>query len=207
MQKATFRVTTPVWKKHYDKGWIGFNHDTSNPLSKGIAWATGWCRKHGLTVSHAFIVTGEDECVEAATGKGVVVSSLTKQYFKKFERRVVFRKPRGLTPEIADAIAADAHHEVGADFNYNAVGNLAANSTFTGWLLNQAFNGKVRDLTARLSDNAESFLCSELAAWCLQKHDRYNGIGVLKDHHSAISPQRLFGDDEIFEPFDAAETD
>lgn len=201
MQQATFRVTHPTWQKHYGKGWIGFNHDDSNPFSRGISWASGWDRKNPLVVSHAFIVTGEDECVEAATGKGVVVSSIQKQYFAKPERRVVFRKPVDLTEEIADAIAEAAHQQVGAEFNYNAVANLAANNSFSGWLLNQAFDGNVRNLTARLSDNAEGFLCSELAAWCLQKHDRYQGRGVLKNHHSAISPQLLFDDDEIFEPF------
>lgn len=200
MKKASFRVTTPVWNKHYGKGWVGFNHDRTNSFSRGIAWASGWDRTKKFVVSHAFIVTGEDECVEAATGKGVVVSSLKKQYFDKHERRCIFRKPINLTSDIADAIARDAHSQVGADFNYHAVANLALNDSFAGWMLNRAFSGQPRDMAARLTSGDNRFVCSELAAWCLKKHPEYDGCGVLRECHSAIEPQRLFDDDEIFEP-------
>ncbi len=198
--RQVFRNRRPEFGKDYDVGWIGFNHAESN-MSQGIAYIQGWKQQSDITVSHVFIVTGEDECVEAAFPKGVVVSSLEKQYFSREDRYVTFRQPLGLTREMAEQIVETAREEVDKPFDKNVLAVHAAHGNFLGYLLDVACGGEAKDLSAKFVSAEDSWICSELGAYVLDSQSEYKGKGVLSREYGAITPQMLFEDDEIFEPF------
>ena len=56
---------TPVYGDNYNKGYIGFTYQKKSIVSIGIAFITRWARLSHIKVSHAFVVTDENECVEA----------------------------------------------------------------------------------------------------------------------------------------------
>lgn len=197
-----FESETPSYGKNYDRGWIGFNH-ASSLMSQGIALVTQSQRERGIPISHAFIVTGEDSCVEAAFGKGVVRSSLTKQYFDKPERYVVFRKPRGLHDRLADRIVECADREVGTEFNNKILLGSVARKTLLSTIVDSLYEGNGDDAIASLCEDDDAWICSELAAYVLRQQPELAHLGVLKRPCGAIEPQLLFECDELFEPLDA----
>lgn len=198
-----YEEAKPEYGVNYGRGWIGFNH-ASSWMSKGIALLTRHQRKHGVAISHALVVTGEDECVEAAFGKGVVVSSLNKQYFDNPDRYIVFRKPRGLTDEMADRVVEAARKEVGVEFDNSILVGGVVNNTFLSHVVDTFHGGDSKDFVAQLSNDDDRWICSELAAHCLRLQPEFDEAGVLQHPDSAIEPQRLFEADELFEPFDEA---
>ena len=77
----------PAYGDNYKAGFVGFTHTGSTLLSKGIAHFTRWSRLSDIHVSHVLIVTGENECVEAVGGRGVVKSSLDSGSARQPSRR------------------------------------------------------------------------------------------------------------------------
>jgi hypothetical protein len=197
-----FKGTPAVYGVDYHRGWFGFNHADSW-FSKGIALFQSWEQESPITVSHVFIVKDENLCVEAAHPRGVVESRLDVEYWNKPERSVVFRKPKNLTPDLADKIVSLAEAEVGTGFDYLTVANLALQKNFMGWVLNQAFNNKPLETVAEMIQDDNRWLCSAFASYCLKAQPQYDGVGVLQLPPNAITPQELFEADEIFEPFES----
>ena len=197
--KLVFRNRKPEYGQDYDRGWIGFNHAESN-MSAIIAYLEGWEREREIIISHAFIVSGENECIEAAFPKGVVETSLDEGYFDRDDRYVIFRKPQGLNDDIAERIVAAARDEVGADFDHGVLANHAAQDNFLGWLINSACDGELKNCVDQFISADDEWICSELAAYCLDQQPEYEGRGVLSNSLGALTPQKLFEDEELFEP-------
>lgn len=191
----------PEWGKDYGLGWIGFNHAEST-MSAAIAHVQQWEKEKQATVSHAFIVTGPNECIEAAFPKGVVRTPLDKLYFERDDRYVLFRKPRGLDDQMAGSIVGLAEAHVGDRFDHAKLANLAVQNNFVGWLVNSSCNGFVRDAVDRVIDADDQWICSELAAYCLNAQPSLRGRGVLSRSLGSLTPQRLFDDDDVFEPLE-----
>lgn len=200
MQETPFEDVTPQFGKNYDRGWIGFNHATS-VMSQGIAFFTRFERTNDIVVSHAFIVTGEDECVEANYPSGVVCSRLQKDYFEREDRSITFRRPKQLSAELADRIVEKAKSQVGDGFDYSVLANHALQDNFVGWLINDMFDNKPKNFLDRMLEDSGQWICSELVAYCLKQQREYENVGVLANAPGAITPQMLFEDDELFEPF------
>ena len=56
-------------------------------------------------------------------------------------------------------------------------------------------------LLSKLLNNEKRWICSELAAYCLDEQREYRGKGVLAKPEDTIDPQELFEDEVIFEPW------
>ncbi len=194
-----FNTTPAVYGKDYDRGWIGFNHADSW-FASSIAHIERWKRKSDIIISHVFVCSGDDECVEAAYPKGVVRTKLHDEYWSRPDRYVIFRKPKNLTPELADRIVATAEAELGADFDFNTTANLALQKNFLGWIVNMLTQEAANRAADRLIEDDNRWLCSALAAYCLREQSEYNGVGILQYRPGMITPQELFEDDELFEP-------
>jgi len=194
-----FNTTPAKYGEDYDRGWIGFNH-AGSWFSKGIAQVQQWNQVSDVTVSHVFVVTGEDECVEAAYPKGVVRSKLSEEYWPKDDRYVIFRKPKGLTPELADRIAKAAEAELGTDFDYHTTANLALQKNFVGWIVNWMTSDEANRAIDSWVEDDSRWLCSALGAYCLKSQPEFDGIGILEKQPGMLTPQELFESDEIFEP-------
>jgi hypothetical protein len=198
-QLPLFDRHRPVYGKDYDRGWIGFNH-SSSWMSQVIANVGHRRQESPVVISHAFIVTGEDTCVEAAFNKGVLVTSMTEQYFNKVSRYIVFRKPQGLTPELADRIVELAEAQVGTRFDNGVLVAHALNDHFIGWLINKVTRDAARAASDALFNQKDDWICSELAAYVLNQIPEYAGKGSLDQHPGLLTPQELFENDDIFEP-------
>ena len=189
----------PAGPAVFGVGWVGFVHSAGQVLSEGIAWLTRRSKKGGVTVTHAFVVTGPDECVEANLPAGVVKSSLSEQYLGREDRRVIFRKPRGLTAAAGRRVAARARAAVGAKFDFGGFAAEGLGDTFLGHLADRLLGGRPKRLLSRLLHQKGRYLCSALVAHCLRQEPRYRNAGVLA-RAGIPTPQELFEDDELFEP-------
>lgn len=196
----------PVYGQDYGRGWIGFNHAESW-MSDAIARAEWFSRQTSVPISHVFIVSGENECVEAAYPKGVVRTKLDEGYFDRDDRYVVFRKPRGLDDEMADRIVKNAESQLGADFDNEALAENAVPNSMLEWLgvkslreMGQQFvdvfgNGK--DVN---ESEATSWVCSALAAHVLSKEEALADQEILHQPTQRVTPQMLFEAEGLFEP-------
>jgi hypothetical protein len=194
------RKGRPAFGKDFDRGWVGFVHSAGQLLSEGIAYLTRRDKKGGVTVTHSFLVTGPDECVEANLPVGVVASNLEKEYLGRDDRLVLFRKPRGLTPAVARRLAARAMAQVGAKFDYGGFAALGVSDSFLGHLVDTLLGGGPKKLLGKLLHQQGHYVCSDLVAYCLRQEPRYRERGVLARPPGIITPQELFEDDELFEP-------
>src|SRR5258707_63136 len=124
------KAARPAFGKDFGLGWVGFVHSGSR-LSGAIAYLTRRDKQTGRpTITHAFVVPGPDECVEATLPAGVVVTRLSVDYLDRDDRLVIFRKPVGLTQEAGARIAALAKAQVGAKFDFGAFAAEGLASTF-----------------------------------------------------------------------------
>src|SRR5579863_2701356 len=95
----------PQFGINYDVGWIGFVwHDSF--VADGIAWFTRWYRKGNPIVDHVFVVTGENQIVEA-NADGVDVDPLIG-YTTSPGYSLYLREPRNWTPDLGNRIANKA---------------------------------------------------------------------------------------------------
>ncbi len=188
----------PVYGENYKKGYIGFTYFKKSFISNGIAYITRWARMSDIMVSHALVVTGENTCVEALIDKGVIETHLT-DYFENPECQIFFRKPVGLTNQIADSIALLAEGQLGTKYNHKLIVAQAMQGTFIGKLINKVFNNNPDILASKLLNRDDKWICSELAAYCLDEQEKYRNKGVLRHSNETIDPQELFEDDLIFQ--------
>ncbi len=199
-QELELAFQQPEYGINYDKGYIGFTYTKKSIISTGIAYFTRWSRMRDIKVSHALIVTGENECVEALVGDGVVWTNL-KKYFNNKDCQIFFRKPKGLLKEHADRIAAVAAQEVGNQYDLALIPAQAGQGSFVGKLLNRVFNNRPDRMISRLLNRDDRWICSELAAHCLESVAEFKNRGILNDPQETIDPQELFEDDDIFAPW------
>jgi hypothetical protein len=187
----------PVYGETYRQGFIGFTHSTKDPVSRGIAYFTRWSRMSDMHVSHVLVVTGQNECVEALAGKGVVKTPLEK-YFSCARTRIFFRKPRKLNAGIGRRIAEAALGQVGTRYDHLLLAaQMLEGSFLRRWILS-AFKDSPDRFVGRLMNRDDRWICSELAAYCLDCQPEYADRGILAKPHYAINPQELFEDAELF---------
>jgi hypothetical protein len=191
---------TPLYGENYKRGYIGFTYNDSNLISRGIAYFTGLGRMSDIITTHTLIVTGADECIEAHAG-GVQRSTLSK-YFNDTTFDIFFRKPRGLTEEIASRLIDRAEQELNREYDFCLIAAHAAAGTMFGHYLNRLSQGKFENLVSKLLNKEDCWICSELVAYCLDQPP-YEDKGILRYPWETISPQELFEDPlgELFEPW------
>lgn len=195
-----FSSREPNYGTNYDAGYIGFTYDKSNIISKGIAYVTRWTRMHAIKVSHALIVSGENECIEAHAQNGVRRAPLST-YFDDPHTQIFFRKPVGLTPDLAKQIVNTATEQIGCAYDLDLIlAQLEAN-TAMGNLLRRILGKGFEEKVCRLKDHPDRWICSELVAHCLDAQKEYKDKGVLAFSDATIDPQELFEDDLIFTPW------
>jgi hypothetical protein len=194
---AAEKEVRPEFGKDYDLGWVGFVHGPSF-LSRAIAYLTRRDRAGDIGVTHSFLVTGPDECVEANLPVGVGTSSLAESYFDQ-EGGVIFRRPRGLTPDVARRVVERAKGQVGARFDISGMAAEALSGTFLGHLVNSLLGGKPKELMAGLLHEKGQWVCSDLVMYCFREEPQYRDKGVVAHPVGTVSPQALFEDEEFFE--------
>jgi hypothetical protein len=187
---------------NYNIGYIGFSGVIGNPgpVSQGIAYFERWEKMSNISVSHALVVTGENECVEAIIGRGVARDPLDA-YFNNPQARIFFRKPKGYTSDIGAAIAKVAQSQVGLKYDDILLGAFLLRGTFLGHWIEQLFGNQPAANVNDLMHTQHKWICSELAAYCMEEQPQYTNQGVLANHVDAIDPQDLFEDNVIFEPW------
>lgn len=191
----------PRYGDNYKSGYVGFTYNNINIASLGIAYMTKWARMSDIKVSHALLVTGENECIEARVQHGVVRSDL-KKYFDNPHCQIFFRKPVGLTDEIADSMKKVAGKEVGKKYDFHLIAAQALQGIVIGKFINTVFNGRPDRLVSKLLNEDNKWICSELVAYSLNEQSEYKGKGVLHNPTDTIDPQELFEDSVIFTPWD-----
>lgn len=182
----------PVYGVNYDKGYIGFSYNDET-ISKGITYFTRRDRKQQIKVSHVFLVTEENSCIEADAFTGKVEEAYLTKYFYQTGYQVFFKKPKDLNSEIADLLISVLKKEVGKPYDYKLILSHALSDSLLYSFLS-LFHIKKLFLNA-----TSSWMCSELVSYGLNSIDKYKGIGVLKNPSFSITPQSLFEDTEIFE--------
>jgi hypothetical protein len=181
----------------YATGYIGFT-DADDVVSRGVAYFERRHRRGGVPVTHALVVSGDNEGIEAHIDEGVARVALAK-YFKDPDCRIFFRRPRGWNPELGARIAASAAAQVGCGYATGLVVAEAAAETFAGHWLNRLFDSWPRRLLSRLLDRRGHWMCSELVAYALAQQPELRGRGVLRFPPDIIDPQELFEDTALFE--------
>ena len=188
---------TPAYGENYKAGYIGFTHRGASVVSRGIAWFTRWSRLSDLNVSHALVVTGENECIEAVPDKGVVKTPLEK-YFNDPKTQIFFRKPRKCTSAIGARIAETALAQAGTRYDHLLRAAQMLEGSFLRRWIHSTFRESPDRLVGRLLNRDPRWICSELAAYCLDCQPEYADKGILAQPNYAIDPQELFEDGEIF---------
>ena len=166
-----------------------------------IAYFTRWARRSNIRVTHAFIVTGENNCIEARADKDRVQESKLEDYLKKPNCHIFFREPKNLTDEIANRIVQEAKLKVGHKYDHTLIRAHAYAGTLLGNFFDRVLQGKVKAWLAERFNKPNKWICSELAAYVLDKQPEYKDKGILKRRNATISPQELFEDREIFKPW------
>lgn len=200
MTNALYQIIDlkPEYGSNYGKGYIGFTYSDANVISKGIAYFTRWASMSQIRVSHALIVTDENECIEAHMNGGVRRATLSK-YFDDERCQVFFLKPISLAPGVADAIVESAETQLGCSYDIGLIAGHALPNTFIGRIIEKRFGGNIESLLCKFLNHDNQWICSELASFCLDEQLIYHHSGILKANVETISPQELFEDPFVFE--------
>ena len=189
----------PVYGLNYNKGYIGFTYDGDNPIAQGIAYFTKWDQMHMIRATHVLIVTGEDSCIEADAATNSVHEVPLAPYFEPSSKQIFFRKPVGLTDEVAEHIVQTLRPTLGMTYDFLLILAQAAIGTVSGYVLDRLLRGKLSVSLCEALNDPKSYICSELAAYALDQQPEYRDKGVLALPNSTINPQKLFEDDVTFE--------
>lgn len=189
----------PIWGDNYRPGFIGFTFRDGSIVSKGIIYFTRWDRMSDFKASHTLIATEENSCVEAQ-GRGVVEAPLN-HYFDDLRYAIAFRKPRGWTPELGERIVKSAREHIGKKYGYALIVGNAITHSVAGKLFSKITKGWTTRVISKWFDAHDAEICSETVALALQAQPELAKLGCLKNHANTITPQRLFEDDEVFEPW------
>lgn len=187
----------PQFGDNYKPGFIGFTYAGSAQQSRGIARFSRWSRLSDIHVAQVLVVTGEDECVEAVPGKGILKSPLHR-HFDDPKTQIFFRKPRKCSPSLGQRIADTALAQVGTRHeNLLLAAQVLEGSFLRRWLMSH-FREDPEHFSARLLCRDSRWISSELAAYCLDCQPEYADRGILARSAHGISPQELFEDEELF---------
>lgn len=187
----------PKFGANYATGYIGFTY-TGGFVAGSVAYFERWNRSTGLKVSHTFIVSGDNECIEAHINEGVARVPLTK-YFADPACQVFFRRPRGWNPDLGRRIADAAVAKVGAHYNTSLILADVVADTFIGHWLNRLLRSWPNRLISRAFDRSGHWICSQLVAYALAQQPELQSQGVLRFPFDIIDPQELFEDEDLFE--------
>ena len=187
----------PRFGVNYKTGYIGFTFDDASIVSRGIAYFTRWKRMSQIKVSHSLVVTGDNQCVEALIGPGVVRRPLSK-YFNDPHTLIFFRKPRRYTRDVGARIARTAAGQVGTQYDRLLLAAQIFEGCFLGRWARAAFGDKPEQFIGRVLNGKDKWICSELAAYALDSQAEYHDKGVLQKPDFTIDPQELFEDNRIF---------
>lgn len=188
----------PKWMENYRPGYIGFTHRSTSTTGKGISWFTRRDRLSEIRAGHCFVVSAEDEAIEARF-EGVTAHPIQER-FDDPRCQVFFRKPRGYTDELGWRIVHAASLQVGCPYDFALMAAHAVSGSFLGRLLNKGM--PLEDLVCDMADRADRWLCSELVAHALDQQPEFHDKGVLEQEDHCINPQELFEDDVIFEEWE-----
>lgn len=187
----------PQFGVNYATGFIGFTY-TGGFVAGSVAYFERWNRLGGLKVTHTFVVSGENECVEAHIAEGVARVPLTK-YFTDPGCQVFFRQPRGWNPDLGRRIAGAAAAKIGSRYNTSLIVAEAAADTFMGHWFNYLLRSWPNRLLSKVCDRPGQWICSQLVANALAQQPELQGRGVLRLPFDTIDPQQLFEDNTLFE--------
>jgi hypothetical protein len=194
----TVESREPEYLSNYGPGYVGFTYSDPNFISKGIAYFTRWSRLSEIKATHALIVSGEDECIEAHVQSGVQRAKLS-DYFNDPQCQIFFRKPVDLDTATADAIVDSAAQEIGCKYDVSLILGHATANSHIGKLIREIFKGNSKSLACKIMNNDTRWICSELVAHCLDEQPKYKGKGILSIPSHTIDPQELFEDVALFE--------
>jgi hypothetical protein len=125
---------------------------------------------------------------------------LAESYLDQDDGRVIFRRPKGLTPALARRVVRRAKAEVGAKFDTAELVAEGLGGTFLGHLVNSLFGDKPKELVAGLLHEKGRWVCSDLVIYCFREEPKYRGKGAVAKPVGTVSPQTLFEDEELFDP-------
>lgn len=191
---------TPEYLLNYGPGYIGFTYSDPSFISKGIAYFTRWSRLSEIKATHALVVSGEDECIEAHVQSGVQRAKLS-DYFNNPECQIFFRKPIELDEPLAKSIVETAEKEIGCKYDLSLILGQATSKSHIGKLIREIFQGDAKSIACKIMNNDTRWICSELVAHCLDQQEQYRGKGILSIPTHTIDPQELFEDTTLFEPW------
>jgi hypothetical protein len=201
---AEFKSIPPVFHKTHDIGYIGFTYFKESFVSQGIAYFTRWSKLSDITVSHALVVTGDNQCIEALAEKDCVTISPLTKYFDNPKCAIFFKKPRDWAEAVGRRIADTALTQKDCKYDYKLIAADFVRGNFIGHLIDECFNGKPEDILTKLLNNDKRWICSELAAYALDEQPEYHDKGILNKESDTITPQELFEDGTIFEAWKAS---
>jgi len=189
-----YYLRNPKFEEDYKAGYIFFSFKTDSFISKGIALFTRFENTSKIPISHCGIITGPDECVEAAQPGGVQKSNFVKKYIENPMTIVFLRVPFNLDQEKTAIMEAHAIQHLGKKYAIKGViGSALLNLVALPWIKwwrkgKNPFNDR------------EQYFCSELVSESMIKAwpDR---PGCLIYHPTNIYPTTLFEDNNIFKPW------
>jgi hypothetical protein len=189
----------PEYGKNYKPGYVGFSYDADEPVCEGIAYFSRYERLSEIRVSHCFLVTGENSCVEALVKTGVTENKLEERFANK-NTAVFFRKPAGLTDDIAKRLIAAAMTQVGKKYDVGlALGQIVPNLFLVRRLLSKNTQESFESWWLGKVQNKDGFDCSELMAWTMDELPEYHDRDILARPNYVIRPQQLFESTVLFE--------
>lgn len=192
-------VQKPGWRANYDIGYCGFSINHHSFISAGINWFQRWSDLPRVpSPTHCFIVTGEDEIIEAGP-RGVQKNNLSS-YLHKEDLALLIRRPAQYTPAKGQLIAECAAGYLGQKYGYTLIAALAVSNSTVGKILSLLTKGWFERQVTRLADAKRQQVCSELVARCLQSIPFLAIRGVLQRPARTIKPVDLFQDTIAFEP-------
>jgi len=185
----------PGFGVNYNRGWLGFTFTQKSFVSSGIAWFTRFEEGDNkalpdIPISHVVVVSGPDECVEAAIPK--VLRGPLSHYFEDPNTHIVFRKPVSWDAAKADLTVMQAETRVGQSYDYPLFVGHFLNENVLGRLFSILSFGLSKKAVYALLNRKNGLICSELGAWALAQ----SGYKLDKKPAS-YTPQTLFQDPSL----------
>jgi len=182
---------------NYTLGDIGFQFVDNSFLSEGIVFFTGWEAMSDIKVSHSFVITGQNECIESLSN-GVDQSTLAER-FASSHTHVTIRRPVDLTLQRGMDIVKRATSLLGTPYDFRLLaGMIAANSRLVRWLptvIYMAYRRKV----CWYAHTEGQLICDGLCVKALNAVPEY--AAALPEEYYVYDPQMLFEDTVVFKPW------
>ena len=183
-----------IFGDNYTIGDIGFQFTDNSFISQGIVYFTDWEAMSDIVVSHSFIVTDRDKCVEAL-GAGVVESPLIPR-FSDPHVHITIRRPVGLTIQRGMAIRTKAAQLLGTPYDFSLIGGMVvANSRLIRWLPTDIYM-PYRRAVCQLFHTIGKLICAGASVKSLLAVLEY--VAALPEKYYVYDPQMLFENTEVF---------